>query len=160
MKKLRFSLILALALCLGLSFAGLASAKEGADAYRLCLEGGAGMPGAPVVRLDLLVAHPTPGAVANATGKMVLSNASINPPLVITFDVKGTYDTKPGAMELTGMGGGTDNAKYEAKVMVELPAGKKKGPYEIQYKRVGEENWQTTKGEATTVPCVKTGANK
>jgi len=160
MKPIRIAVILALALVMGLALAAVAPAKAPADAYRLCLESATSMPGAPRARFDLMVAHPKPGAIAKAAGKLVLSQGSTNPPLVITFKLKGSYDTKAGNMVLKGKGGGTNNAKYVCQVKITLPQGQKKGPYVIEYKKVGAKKPGVTKGEAAVVPCLKKGAKK
>lgn len=137
MKPARITIVLALALIMGLSLAVFASAAEpkappGAQqAYRLCLESTTGMPGAPKASFNLMVAFPKPGAIANVSGKLILAQGTTKPPLVIDFDVKGTYDTNAGDMKLEGLGGGTDNAKYEVEAEVKLAQGKKKGPYVI-----------------------------
>ena len=167
MKLLRFSVLLALTLVLVLSMAGFAPAADEPkappgklQAYRLCLESSTAMPGAPKASFNLMVAFPKPGAVANVSGVLILAQKTTRPPLTITFKVKGSYDTKKGDMKLKGMGGGTDNAKYEAEADVILPQGKKKAPYVIKYKKVGVKTPSVTKGEAVTAPCVKAGANQ
>ena len=166
MKKVRMLVVLTLALVMGLSFAGFGQAAEPKappgklQAYRLCLESTTAMPGAPKASFNLMVAFPKPGAIANAVGKLILAQGTTRPPLVITFKVKGTYDTKKGDMKLKGLGGGTDNAKYEVVAEVKLPQGQKKGPYVIKYKKVGVKTPSVTKGEVVTAPCVKSGANK
>lgn len=161
MKVFKIAVLLVLILVMGLGLAGVGSAKgKPTGAYQLCLESTTSMPGAPRARFNLLVAFPKPGAIANVSGQLILSQGSTNPPLVITFKLKGTYDTKAGKMVLKGLGGGTDNAKYECLAKVKLPQGQKKGPYVIEYKKVKTKKPSVTKGDAEVVPCVKGGANK
>lgn len=166
MKALRISILLVLTLALGLGMAGFGQAAEPKappgklQAYRLCLESTTLMPGAPRVSFNLMVAFPKPGAIANVSGVLILAQETTRPPLTITLKVEGTYDTQKGDMKLKGMGGGTDNAKYEAEADVMLPQGKKKAPYVIKYMKVGVKTPSVTKGEAITAPCVKAGAKQ
>jgi hypothetical protein len=161
MKVFKIAVLSVLILVMGLGLAGVGFAKgKPTGAYQLCLESTTSVPGAPRARFNLLVAFPKPGAIANVSGKLILSHGTTNPPLVITFKVKGTYDTKAGTMALKGTGGGTDNAKYVCQAKIKLPQGQKKGPYVIEYNKVGAKKPSVTKGDAKVVPCVKGGANK
>ena len=167
MKPVRITILLALTLILGLGMASSSIAKNEPkappgplQAYLLCLESPTEKPGAPKIRWNLMVAHPKPGPMANVSGQLIVAKATVRPPLYITLEIKGTYDTQSGQITFKGKGGGTDNAAYEIKGMVTLEKKTSKGPYVIDYRKAGTGKWTTVKGEAMTVPCVSTTATQ
>lgn len=167
MKAFKVSILLALSLVLCLGMAGSSLAKDAKappgplQAYLLCLESATDMPGAPKARWNLMVSFPKPGAaMAKVSGQLILAQVTTKPPLYITFMVEGTYDTNNGEIKWKGEGGGTDNAKYLTQGMVTLKMKSDKGPYVIEYKKVGMAKWSVSKGQAFTAPCVKSGARK
>jgi hypothetical protein len=166
MKAFKISILLAItvALCLGVAASSMAKDEPKAppgplQAYLLCLESTTDKPGAPKARWNLMVAFPKPGVpMANISGQLILAQVSTKPPLYITFMVKGTYNTKNGEIKWQGKGGGTDNAAYLTQGIVTLEMKSEKGPYVIEYKRVGAKKWMKTTGQAMTAPCVQSGA--
>jgi hypothetical protein len=156
--KYFITLFLCFIMCLGLTVTALAKGRT--QAHKLCLEGATGLLGAPRARWNMSVDVPDAGGIAKVAGQLILTQGTTNPPLSITFIIKGTYNPKSGDLIFEGKGGGTDNAVYVAKGMVNNKPKSKNGPYVVEYKKVNARKWAVTKGQAVTAPCVKAGANK
>jgi len=161
MKVVKQIIIFAAAVSLVLGMVGLSmAASEPKDNYKLCLESTTGKPEASKVRLNLMVMFPPKSPMAKVTGKMIMSEGKMGPPTVVTYDVTGAYDSMKGAMNLKGEGLGKDKMRYVTQAKFNLPKDKKKGAYEIEFKKAGDMDWMMTKGMATVAPCVKKGARK
>ena len=144
--KLRTILTVSLVLVTALCLAGPAAAKSvKLDEYRLCMEGGVGEAGVPVVRFDLVV---NKSDTAGGTAVVAGGDEVIN--YVVSGPVKGDK------VELTGRGWGPGDDEYKATFHLTLGTKTKDGSF--KYTKMMGGKSQTHEGSLRVIGCVKRGA--